>query len=241
MSSQIMEASGLSLRFGKRQVLEGLDLSVEKGSATVLLGANGSGKTTLMNLALGTLKQSAGSLRVLGFDPLRQARKLREVVGFVPSIPDAYDWMTLKDLRRFLRPQYPTWNDRYADAVTDRLRVPERSSFKKMSRGEGMKAMLVVALAAGPELLLLDEPFAGLDPVARRELLAGVLGELRDGQRTSLCATHDLEIAARLADRIAVLAEGRIMEHGTLDEVLGDEPAQLPERMYELLSEKASA
>jgi ABC-2 type transport system ATP-binding protein len=101
-----------------------------------------------------------------------------------------------------------------------------------------MKAMLVAALAHQPPLLLLDEPFAGLDPVVREEVLRGVIGELRSGEHTVLCATHDLDVAARIADRVAVLHEGRIAAHGTLEEVLDidEEAARVPERMRVLLA-----
>ena len=105
-----------------------------------------------------------------------------------------------------------------------------------MSRGEGMKAMLVAALAPEPDLLLLDEPFAGLDAIAREEVLRGVIGALKDGERTVLCTTHDLDVAARIADDVALLAHGKIAAHGPLDEVLNSERGA-PERMRDLLAE----
>jgi len=214
-------ARGLKKRFGKRIVLAGVDLEVAPGLVTALLGENGQGKTTLMKLALGVLAADGGTIRVAGFDPLKQPRPLREQVGFVPAQPDAYGWMTVRDLFRFLAPQYPTWDRAYADALVQQLRIPEKTSFKAMSRGEGMKAMLAAALAPRPPLLLLDEPFAGLDPLVREEVLRGVIGELRGGERTVLLATHDLDVVARVADRVAILADGKIRAHGTLEEVLG--------------------
>jgi ABC-2 type transport system ATP-binding protein len=216
-----LQARGLIKRFGKRRVLAGVDLEVAPGLVTALLGENGQGKTTLMKLALGVLAPDGGTITVAGFDPLKQPRPLREQVGFVPAQPDAYGWMTVRDLFRFLAPQYPTWDRAYADALVAQLRIPEKTSFKAMSRGEGMKAMLAAALAPRPPLLLLDEPFAGLDPLVREEVLRGVIGELRAGERTVLLATHDLDVVARVADRVAILADGRIRAHGTLEEVLG--------------------
>jgi ABC-2 type transport system ATP-binding protein len=119
-----------------------------------------------------------------------------------------------------------------------RLAVPLHTRIKELSRGDGMKAMLVAALAGEPELLLLDEPFAGLDPLVREEVLQAVVEALRDGERTVLCATHELEIAARIADRVAVLDRGRIVRHGDLGEVLGeDEPAQAPAGLHRVLAE----
>jgi ABC-2 type transport system ATP-binding protein len=187
---------------------------------TALLGENGQGKTTLLKLALGVLAADGGTLSVAGFDPRKQPRPLRERVGYVPSQPDAYGWMTVRDLFRFLRPQYPTWDGAHADELVERLRVPDRTPFRSLSRGEGMKAMLAAALAPRPPLLLLDEPFAGLDPLVREEVLRGVIGELRGGRRTVLVATHDLDVVARIADRVAILAGGRITAHGTLAEIL---------------------
>lgn len=219
-SAPTLNARGIVKRFGKRRVLDGVDLDVEPGSVTALLGENGQGKTTLLKLALGVLAADGGTLRVAGFDPLKQPRPLRERVGYVPSQPDAYGWMSVRDLFRFLRPQYPTWDGAHADELVARLRVPDRTPFKSLSRGEGMKALLAAALAPRPPLLLLDEPFAGLDPLVREEVLRGVIGELRAGQRTVLVATHDLDVVARIADRVAILAGGRITSHGTLEEIL---------------------
>jgi ABC-type multidrug transport system ATPase subunit len=105
-----------------------------------------------------------------------------------------------------------------------------------------MKAMLVAALAPEPNLLLLDEPFAGLDPLAREEVLRGVLGQIRSEGRTVLCATHDLDVASRLADRIALIAQGQLREEGTLEEILGTEsPTRIPDRILERIREVVAA
>jgi len=225
-----MQAHGLVKRFGRRTVLDGVDFTLPEGAVTVLIGRNGAGKSTLMRLALGVLRADAGTIEVCGLDPTRSPGAVRRAVGYVPDKPDAYAWMTPADLYRFLKPQYPTWNDDTVARTAESLQVPMRTCFKSLSRGEGMKAMLVAALAHEPELLLLDEPFAGLDPVAREEVLRGVIGELRSGERTVLCTTHDLDVAARIADMVAVLSAGRIEIHGALDD------ANAPERMKEMLS-----
>jgi ABC-2 type transport system ATP-binding protein len=218
----VFAARGVTKRFGKRRVLDGLDLELAPGCVTALLGENGAGKSTLIKLALGVLKADAGSLVVAGCDPLRQSKRLRERIGFVPDVPDAYPWMTVRDLFRYLAPHWPSWDARLAASLVESLRIPADTPFKAMSRGEGMKAMLAAALAPRPGLLLLDEPFAGLDPLVREEVLRSVIGELRDGERTVLVATHDLDVVARIADRVAILAGGRIARHGTLSEVLGE-------------------
>ena len=205
-------ARHLSKRFRRKTVLDGLDLEAEPGAVTVLLGRNGAGKSTFLRLCLGVLRADAGALSVCGLDPARRPKAVRRAVGYVPDKPDVYGWMTPKDLYRFLKPQYPTWNDLHAAGTAEALGVPLATPFRSLSRGEGMKAMLVAALAHEPELLLLDEPFAGLDPVVREEVLRGVVSELRAGGRTVLCATHDLDVAARIADRVVVLSLGRLRE-----------------------------
>ena len=233
----VLSASALSQSFGSNRVLRELNLDLAPGQVTVLLGPNGAGKSTLVRLALGLLRPSSGRLTVHGLDPVVQPKLVRQQTGFVPDSPDVYPWMTAADLCRFLGPQFQSWDQHYADELLDLLDVPRTTPFRRMSRGEGMKTMLVSALAFRPSLLLLDEPFAGLDPLVREEVLAGIIAALRDGERTVLCCTHDLEIAARIADRVAVLAHGRISQHGTVEEVLQSEaPARVPEQLQRLLA-----
>ena len=205
---------------------------------TVLLGGNGAGKSTLLRLLLGVLRPARGRVAVFGQDPLRAHAAVVQRIGYVPDVPDVYPWMTPARLYAFLAPHYPTWNRALCQELAGQLDVPLRTKFKALSRGQGMKAMLVAALASEPELLLLDEPFAGLDPLVREDVLAGIVQALRDGERTVLCATHELEIAARIADRVAVLHDGKIGQHGDLAAVLGqDEPTQAPRELHRLLAE----
>jgi len=236
----VLRAEDITKRFTRRRaVLDRLTFDLFEGQVTVLLGANGEGKSTFLKLALGLLKPEEGGLRVMGRDPVKHGGAIRRRVGYVPDKPDVYDWMTPRDLYAFLAPQYPTWNADHVARLVAGLSVPMTTKFKALSRGEGMKAMLVAALAFEPELLLLDEPFAGLDPLVREEVLKGILAELREGERTVLCTTHDLDVAARIADRVAILAHGRIVAHGTLEEVLHTdaEPVRIPERIRELMAE----
>ncbi len=243
MSDAVLAIDDLWLGFGrKQQVLRGCSLQLEPGKVTVLLGQNGAGKSSLLRVLLGALRPDRGRVRLWGMDPLRHHRAVLQRIGYVPDVPDVYPWMTVQELGGFLQPHYPTWNSQRFAELGERLSVPQRTRFAAMSRGQGMKAMLVAALASEPELLLLDEPFAGLDPIVREEVLQGVLAGLGEDGRTVLCATHELELAARIADRIAVLRDGAITRHGTLAEVLGDdEPAALPRALHKMLAAEFAA
>ncbi len=231
-------ADRVVMRFGRTVALDGLDLQVEPGKVTVLLGPNGAGKSTLMRLAIGVLRPRSGTLSVLGRDPVREPDAVRRRVGYVPDRPDAPAWMRLNELLRFAAAHWPGVDLDTARALADRLAVPVDTRLGAMSKGQAMKTMLVLALAHDPELLMLDEPFGGLDPLVREDVLRGVLGALRDDRRTVLCATHELDVAARIADRVAVVTAGVLRAHGTVDEVLGDgaaEVADVPRRLHEAL------
>ncbi len=225
-----IRARGVGMRFGRQRVLAGVDLDVPRGATTVLLGSNGEGKTTLLNICLGTLARTAGELEVLGKDPAARSASLRQHVGYVPSVPDAYPWMKIGDWFRFLRAHYPSWDTARADGLVERLGVPTKTRFKAMSRGQGMKAMLAGALAPTPSVLLLDEPFGGLDPLVREEVLRSVITALGDEPRTVLMATHDLDVAARVADRIAVLVNGRVALEGPVSD-FAETGAPTPEHL----------
>src|SRR5262249_31724096 len=159
-------------RFGKTRVLEDVCFELPSRGVTVLLGENGQGKSTLLRLLLGLLKAEEGSIRVLGLDPVRDGRELRELVGYVPDAPDNPAWMTPRELYRFLARQYPRGSTERAERLSKAWEIPLERPFKHLSRGQAARALLVAALAQSPRLLLLDECFAGLDPLARRDLLS---------------------------------------------------------------------
>jgi ABC-2 type transport system ATP-binding protein len=241
----VLEIHGLSKRFGAHVVLDVLDLDMPAGGTTVLLGANGTGKSTLIRLVLGLERPDAGSIRVCGLDPIRDAAAVRARIGFVPDRPDVYAWMTPRDLFTFLRPQYSRWDRKVESRIASRLELPLTTRFAELSRGEAAKAMLVAALAAQPDLYLLDEAFSGLDPLVRDDVLAAFLAEIDLTERAALVVTHELDLAARLADRVAVLADGRIRSCTNAEELFedgehGDQPRKLKNMLAEATGRSAA-
>lgn len=227
MSELGLRVDGLHVRYGRKAVLHGLDLAVPKGATTVLLGANGSGKSTLLRACIGELRPSAGAIHVAGWNPRQSRAHVVARCGFVPDVPDVPKWMTPKRWYALQAAHRPGWSHSRVAELAAELDVPLTTRFRSLSRGQGMKAMLVGALGHDPDVLLLDEPFGGIDIVAREAILRSVIGVLDGTSRTVLVTTHDLDVAARIADRVAMLADGVITREGTLDEIVGDPGAPM--------------
>jgi ABC-2 type transport system ATP-binding protein len=232
----ILTVEGLSKRFGDRAVLSDLGFELAPDSITVVLGANGAGKSTLLRCILGTYGVDSGSIRVLDHDGVREKRSVRELIGYVPDHSDVYGWMTARDLFLFLASQYPSWCEERATHLLQRLRAPSNVRFDAMSRGEAAKVMLAAALAPAPPLILLDEPFARLAPPIRDDVLGVFLEEVPLPGGAALVTTHDLDVAARIADRVIVLDRGRLSAVHDLDDLTsaGADTWSLPERLRAL-------
>ena len=219
-SQDALVIQGLEVAFGRTQVLQGLDLVLPSNTTTVLLGRNGTGKTTLLRAALGLLRAKSGTVKLLGGDIQRAPAPLLARTAFVPDRPDVPRWMTPSTLGAFEDAHFSSDAAERRASLFERLEVPADTRFGSLSRGQGMKAMLAVAIAREPELLLLDEPFGGLDPIIREEMVDAIIEGLLPGPTTVLLTTHELEPALRLAERVAVLREGVIAHEGSLDELL---------------------
>ena len=234
----LLKIDAVHARYGRKEVLSNVSFELPEGSITALLGPNGAGKSTLMRLVIGVHTVKRGSVTACGFDPMKKAREVRRLVGYVPDKPDAYPWMTPKELFSFLRPQYPTWSLERERSLALDLDVPLDQKFSKLSRGQATKAMLVAALAFEPRLLLLDEPFGPLDPGARDEIVRGVFSGLADDGCGVLVATHDLYMASRIADRVVMVEEGHVRKSGLVSDVLGleEESGQIADRLKGLFT-----
>ncbi|WP_438480968.1 ABC transporter ATP-binding protein [Oleiharenicola lentus] len=207
-----IETSQLTRRFGRTSALVDLNLAVPTGSVCVLLGPNGAGKSTAIRLLLNLLRPTSGNARVLGIDSTKLTARDFQRIGYVTEEQNLPDWMTVRQLINFCRPLYPTWDDALAARLLTLFTLPENRALKKMSRGMRMKAALLSTLAYRPELLLLDEPFSGLDPLTRDEFVQGLL-ELPNEDRptTTLISTHDIDDVERLADQVAFLSESKLL------------------------------
>ncbi len=190
-----------------------------RGVVFGLVGANGAGKTTLIKHILGLLKPQGGTVRVFGRDPVRDPVGVLSRVGYLSEERDLPEWMRVGELLRYLRAFYPGWDDDFADDLRRRFALNTDARIKQLSQGQKARAGLLAALAYRPELLVLDEPSSGLDPVVRREILAAIIRTIADEGRTVLFSSHLLDEVERVSDHVALIDRGRIVLCGPLDEV----------------------
>ncbi|HEY4216799.1 MAG TPA: ABC transporter ATP-binding protein [Gemmatimonadaceae bacterium] len=205
MTSAAIEANGLTAYFGTRKVVDELTMSVPRGSVFAFLGRNGSGKTTTIRMLLGLLAPTRGSSTVLGYDSRQLPPEARARVGYMSESHSLYEWMTVRQCGDFQSRFYPKWNPRVFDAVIGHFHLDLRAKAGDLSRGERAGLSLAITLAPEPELLVLDDPAIGLDPVARRSLLESMIHVTRGANRTIFFSSHLLDDVERVADYIAIL------------------------------------
>jgi ABC-2 type transport system ATP-binding protein len=213
----IIETHQLTRRYGRTEAVHELNLLVPAGSICALLGPNGAGKTTTLKLLMNLLPPTSGSARVLGVDTRRLGERERAQIGYVSENQQLPLWMTVRQLLDFCRPFYPTWDRALEHTLLTRFELPESRKLGHLSRGMLMKAALLSSLAYRPKLLVLDEPFSGLDALVRDEFIKGVLEVSETGDWTVLISSHDIEEVERLADRVALLEAGRLQFHETAE------------------------
>ena len=240
----VVEVAGLARRFGRTVALEDVALEVPRGSVFGLVGANGAGKTTLIKHVLGLFKAQAGTVRVFGLDPVSDPVGVLGRVGYLGEDRDLPGWMRVGELMRYLRAFYPGWDDAYAEQLREQFALDPMARLRQLSQGQKARAGLLAALAYRPELLVLDEPSTGLDPVVRRDILAAIIRTIADEGRTVLFSSHLLDEVERVSDRVAMIDRGSIVLSGTLDEVKAahrrltfrfDEPQARPPVLREAL------
>jgi ABC-2 type transport system ATP-binding protein len=206
----VIETHSLTRRYRRTDAVNGLDLAVPEGSIFAFLGPNGAGKTTTIKTLMNIIEPTSGRASVLGVDSRGLGPSEFRQIGHVSENQELPDWMTLDQLTAYCRPLYPTWDNDFEQQLMRLFDLPRRRTIKAMSRGMRMKAALLSSLAYRPRLLVLDEPFAGLDPLVREEFVSGVLELTAQGGWTIFIASHDVDEVERLADWVGILDNGRL-------------------------------
>lgn len=223
MDDLAIEATGLGKTFpGGVVAVESLDLRIPRGAVYGLLGRNGAGKTTAIRMLSGMLRPDRGSARILGADSWAASGDSRARVAYVSQHLRLHAWMTTEDLSTYASFFYPRWDAAFARELADHFEVPWDRPVEALSGGQQRKAAILVALAARSELLLLDEPAGGLDPIARRGLVRQIIDVIARGEGTTvLFSTHIVSDLERVADHVGIMEEGRMVESAPLEELQG--------------------
>jgi ABC-2 type transport system ATP-binding protein len=213
-----LAVTGLAHCYEGSNVLTGVDLALSPGSVLGLIGRNGAGKSTLIRAMLGLLVPLAGDARVFGEPALRMSDGAKARLAYVPQQPEALGWLSATQMLDYVGRFYPRWDARFATKTLERWKISPNKLLAKLSPGERQRVDLIRALASQPELLVLDEPAAALDPVARRELLREVALRAGESGTTVLFSTHIVSDLERIASDIAFLHEGRLLLHCASDD-----------------------
>jgi ABC-2 type transport system ATP-binding protein len=219
MNEPVMQLQNLRKQFAAKEVLGGIDLRLEPGMVLGLLGANGSGKTTLIKCALGLLQPTDGSSKVFGENSWELSAYAKARLGYVPQEVTSYPWMRVRQVVAYTAAFYPQWDKAFVSDLCKRWHVPLEDRIGALSTGQLQTVGIVLALGHRPEFLVLDEPVASLDPSARRQFLRTLLESLEDQRQSVLFSTHITSDLERVAQRVAILGNGKIRFLGELDEL----------------------
>ena len=209
--SSLITIQSLEKSFGRTRALGGVDLDIPAGKVTAFLGPNGSGKTTTIKCAMNLHAADAGRITVLGTAATQLGPEQFRRIGYVSENQQQPEWMSVTALLDYLRPMYGKhWDRGFEKRLLEQFDLPLRTPLKNLSRGQKMKAALLSSLAYRPQLVVLDEPFSGLDALVRDEFLTGLLELTESEGWTVWISSHDIEEVERFADRVAILNAGRV-------------------------------
>ena len=207
----VVEVTDVTYRYGTTTALHDLSLSVPQGALYALLGPNGSGKTTLMQLLMGLRRPQSGRVSMLGVESPALTMRDRASIGYIAEGQPLPGWMRLDQLEAYLAPLYPTWDPALARDLRERFDLDPHRKIKTLSRGEHMKAALLCTLASRPRLLLMDEPFTGMDALVKDDLVKGLLESAGSEGWSVLICSHDLEELEMLADWVGFISNGEML------------------------------
>ena len=212
----VISISQLTRRFGATTALNSVSLSLARGAVYGLVGANGAGKTTLIKHILGLLRAESGSVRIFGLDPVSDPVGVLSRIGYLSEENDLPGWMRVDELIRYTQACYAAWDDAYAEELRRAFALDPSAKIKDLSKGQKARAGLLCALAYRPELLVLDEPSSGLDPIVRRDILGAVIRTIADEGRTVLFSSHLLDEVEQVADHVTMMSHGNVVLSETL-------------------------
>ena len=235
----VIQIEQLSRRFGAKAALDGADLTVPRGVVFGLMGENGAGKTTLIRHVLGLYRAQEGRVRVFDQDPVADPAAVLARIGYLAEERSLPQWMTVDQILAYTRAFYPAWDQAFALELCETFELDRKRTLKAMSKGQNVRVALVLAPAHRPELLLLDEPSSGLDPVVRRDILQAVIRTVAEEGRTVLFSSHLLDEVEQVADHVAMIDQGQVIlsepidriqdEHHVFQLIFDAPPSQAPQ------------
>src|SRR3954462_14029753 len=222
MNEPAVEMQAVYKSFRSTDVLRGMTLTVERGKTFAFLGRNAAGEATTIRMLLGLLNRDDGAIRVLGIDPELEPLELRRRIGYLAEDQTMYGWMRVEEIVRFVAPFYPTWDHALAAKYLKDFELPLRTRIKHLSKGQNVRLGLVLALAHRPELVILDDPALGLDPIMRKQFNRDLITHLQGEGRTVFYSSHLLYEVEPVADEVAILDGGRIVRQAETEALRRD-------------------
>lgn len=215
----VVAVTHLSRRFGTKAALQDVSVAVGRGSVFGLVGENGAGKSTLLKHLLGLWRAETGDVRVFGKDPVTDPVSVLGRIGYLSEQPDLPGWMRVADLLRYTQAFYPRWDATYAEQLREQFGLDPDACIRTLSKGQHARLGLIAAEAHRPDLLILDEPSSGLDPIVRRDILEAIIRTVTDEGRTVIFSSHLLDEVERVSDHLAMLHHGTLRFCAPLDDI----------------------
>ena len=219
MPDPVAAVTNLSRSFGPKKALNDVTLTVPRGCVFGLVGENGAGKSTLIKHLLGLWLAETGSVRVFGLDPVSEPTAVLGRIGYLSEQPDLPGWMRVTELLRYTEAFYPRWDRAYAGQLLKQFGLDVDARIKTLSKGQHARLGLIAAEAHRPDLLILDEPSSGLDPIVRRDILEAIIRTVTDEGRTVIFSSHLLDEVERVSDHVAMLHQGTLRLCAPLDDI----------------------
>ena len=220
MSEKVVDIRHVSRRFSRKLALDDVSLQIPAGCVFGLVGENGAGKTTLLKHVLGLYKPQVGEVRVFDRSPVSEPVEVLGQIGYLSEDRALPAWMRVAELMDYTAAFYPAWDNKYADELRSTFKLDGKQRVQSLSRGGRARVGLLLALAHRPQLLVLDEPSSGLDPVVRRDILGAIIRTVADEGRTVFFSSHLLDEVQRVSDFVAILHEGRLLLSAPLEQLL---------------------